>query len=252
MRTHSERRRTERPLATHVVTLAGGSFDGVLFDLDGVLTDTAVLHRTAWARLFDEVVTTGPRFTDRDYVDYVDGKAREDGVASYLAVRGIAADSTRIRELAHVKDQYFQTLLEERGPGVITSSVDFLRRVRGAGLRVAVVTASRNGVAVIRRAELTPLLDAVVDGVVAADLGLPGKPDPAIFLEAARRLACPPGRLVVVEDSRAGVEAAHRGGFGLVLGLDRDGRHDLRSAGADRVVRDLAAVDIVSDGGVRT
>lgn len=233
------------PGAEPGVTVSAADFDAVLFDLDGVVTDTAVLHRQAWARLFDEHLA-GARFTDQDYVTYVDGKARENGVASYLAARGVEVDPDVVRRLARVKDEYFRALLAERGPGVIATSVDLIRRVRAAGLRAAMVTASRNGAAILRRASLTSLFDVRVDGVDAAELRLASKPDPALFLEAARRLGCPPERLVVVEDSQAGVTAAARGGFGLVLGLDRDGRHHLSSAGADRVVADLSAVRVTS------
>ncbi len=225
------------------VTVPVSDFDAVLFDLDGVITDTAVLHREAWARLFDEHLA-GARFTDEDYVTYVDGKAREDGVSSYLAARGVQVGPDGVRELARTKDEYFRALLAQRGPGVIASSVDLIHRVRAAGMHAAVVTASRNGAAILQRASLTSLFDVRVDGVDGADLGLAGKPDPALFLEAARRLGSAPERLVVVEDSQAGVAAGHRGGFGLVLGLDRDGRHDLLSAGADRVVADLSTVRV--------
>lgn len=235
---------TGQPAAGTGVTVSAAAFDAVLFDLDGVVTDTAVLHREAWARLFDQHLA-GRRFTDEDYVTYVDGKAREDGVSSYLTARGVQLGPDGVRELARAKDEFFRALLAERGPGVIASSVDLIRRVRAAGLRTAVVTASRNGAAILERASLTDLFDVRVDGVVAAELGLAGKPDPASFLEAARRLGSAPERLVVVEDSQAGVTAAHRGGFGLVLGLDRDGRHDLGSAGADRVVADLSAVRVI-------
>ncbi|MGZ4457474.1 MAG: HAD family hydrolase [Nocardioidaceae bacterium] len=236
-----------RPTATvGRTTVSRARFDAAVFDLDGVITDTAALHEAAWARMFDETLPDGPAFTAEDYRAFVDGKAREDGVTGYLSARGITAEPARVRDLAARKDRYFRQLLAECGPGVIASSVDLVHRLRAAGLTVAVATASRNGARVLERAGLADLFAVRVDGVVADRLHLPGKPDPALFLEAARRLDTPPHRIVLVEDSRAGVTAARRGGFGLVVGLDRAGRGGLGAAGADVVVADLATLQVTT------
>lgn len=226
--------------------------DAALFDLDGVLTDTAVLHRAAWARLFDDYLAgmgEPHRFTVDDYLAHVDGKAREDGVKAYLAARGLPAQPATVRRLAATKDGYFQQLLVEEGPHVLATSVDLVRRLRAAGFGIAVVSASRHCQDILDRARLTELVDVRVDGVVAAELGLAGKPDPATFLEAARRLECPAERAMVVEDSQAGVVAGRRGHFGLVVGLDRQGQGaTLREAGADLVLTDLAEIRVEGPG----
>lgn len=225
-------------------TIETSAFDAVLFDLDGVITDTAALHRDAWARLALECLS-GHLLSQDEYLSLIDGKRREDGVRSLLAAHRVTAGPARVQELAATKDRYFQELLAERGPGVISTSVDLVRRSRRDGLRCAVVTASRNCDRILRSGGLVGLFDAQVDGLTIEELALPGKPDPASFQEAARRLGVPARRAVVVEDSQAGVEAGHRGGFGLVIALDRSGeREGLLDAGADVLVADLAAVQV--------
>jgi len=233
-------------------------FDAFLFDLDGVITRTASLHAEAWKRLLDEYLAAhlGPAFVpfdaDADYRRYVDGKPRSAGVRSFLAARGIAlpagtptddADRDTVHGLGKRKNRYLLTLLDRQGVRVYESAVSLLREARARGMRTAVVSSSRNCAGILRAARLTALFDARVDGVELERLGLPGKPAPDMFLEAARRLAAAPARGVVFEDATAGVEAARRGGFGLVVGVGADEHAaDLRESGADVVVADLGEI----------
>jgi beta-phosphoglucomutase family hydrolase len=238
-------------------------FDAVIFDLDGVVTDTASVHLAAWRELLDSVlqdkrlpaeVGRGP-FTDEDYRQYVDGRSRQDGLRSFLASRGAVlpqgppgdagGDEWTIAGLAERKDQLFIERIRRQGVKSYPGTVDLLVRLRAGRVRLGLVTASRHASMVLAGAGLEDSFDAVVDGVSAAELGLPGKPEPAVFLEAARRLGVDPCRSAVVEDAVAGVEAARRGGFGLVVGLDRNGqREELEAAGADVVLEDLSEFDI--------
>jgi alpha,alpha-trehalase len=248
--------------AKPAVTISPARFDAVVFDMDGVVTDTASVHAEAWRRLFDEYLARRPEspeedhrpFTLLDYQRHVDGKPRHDGVADFLASRGITlppGDQTdppgaeTVTGLGSRKDRYFNDHLATHGVTVFGSTVDLLDALDAAGVRTAVITASRNAVAVLGAAGLLDRFAARVDGVVAARLGLPGKPQPDVFLEAARRLGAQPARTVVVEDAEAGVDAGRRGGFGLVLGVDRTGHADaLYAHGADVVVTDLAEVAV--------
>ena len=236
-----------------VIDLA--KFDAFLFDLDGVITRTAALHAAAWKRLFDEYLAAhaGEAFvpfdTDTDYRRYVDGRPRSAGVRSFLAARGIElpagtraddADRDTVHGLGKRKNRYFLALLDREGVRVYESAVSLLREARALGVRTAVVSSSRNCAAILRAARLTPLFDVRVDGVELERFGLAGKPAPDMFLDAARRLGVAPGRAVVFEDATAGVEAARRGGFGLVVGVgDAEHAADLRASGADVVLADL-------------
>jgi beta-phosphoglucomutase family hydrolase len=239
--------------------LSADRFDAVLFDLDGVITDTAAVHARAWKTMFDaylrqradrdggEVI---PFTIDGDYRTYVDGKPRYDGVRSFLASRGIALpegdrsdppDRETVRGLGNRKNELVNRLLEEQGVVVYDGSVRLMHHLRDEGVRLAVVSSSRNCVTVLTSAGLLDLFDARVDGVVAAERGLPGKPAPDTFLSAASDLNAPPERAVVVEDAISGVQAGRAGAFGLVVGVDRhDEREALRANGADIVVNDLA------------
>jgi len=236
-----------------VVELSRNAFDAVVMDLDGVVTDTASLHEQAWKRMFDGFLAgRGPRqgeehrpFVNDDYRRFVDGMPRADGASGFLASRGIRLPPDEVRALAVRKDSDFRDLLEQEGAKVLPGSVALLTALRRAGFRTAIVSASRNCEMVLDKAGLADFFDARVDGVIASELGLPGKPDPAVYLEAAGRLRTPPGRSVVVEDALAGVEAGRRGGFGLVVGVDRAGHgQDLMEHGADVIVPDLASVDV--------
>ncbi len=233
-------------------------FDAFLFDLDGVITRTAALHAAAWKRLFDEYLaahvgeTFVPFDVETDYRRYVDGKPRTAGVRSFLAARGIelppgtpSDDAARdtVHGLGKRKNRYFLALLDRQGVRVYESAVTLLREARSRGVRTAVVSSSRNCAAILRAARLLTLFDARVDGVELDRLGLAGKPAPDMFLEAARRLAVAPERGALFEDATAGVEAARRGGFGLVVGVGA-GEHasDLRASGADVVVAELGEI----------
>jgi len=229
------------------------SFDAVIFDLDGVITDTASVHQSAWRQLFDDFLqargsTTGEDlspFTGDDYRRTVDGKERFDGVRAFLASRGIEVDEDTVVELGERKNGYFLERLEQDGVDVFDTSVELVHRLHLHGLRTAVFSASRNAGPVLDRAGLGDLFEVRVDGRTADEFGLAGKPDPAVPLEAARRLSADPARIVIVEDAQAGVEAGRRGGFGTVIGVDRDGAAEaLRRSGADVVVSDLADVDV--------
>jgi trehalose-phosphatase len=246
------------------VVLRRDEFDAVVFDMDGVVTKTAVVHAAAWKRLFDDYMQERSRSTGEDwrpfdaevdYRQYVDGKPRYDGVRSFLASRGIvlpegtpddAADVDTVCGLGNRKNGYFLEELEQHGVGVFESTVRLVRILQGVGIGTAIISASKNVTLVLRAGDVGDLFPVCVDGVTAAEMGLPGKPDPAVFVEAARRLGATVERTVVVEDARAGVEAGRRGGFGLVIGVDRTGDTDgLLAAGADVVVSDLA--DVVVD-----
>jgi len=229
---------------------------GAVFDTDGVLTDTASLHSAAWKRMFDEYLReraerTGEPFVPfdqaSDYIDHIDGKARAAGASSFLASRGITLTPEDLRALTDRKDGYFLDALHEQGARPYTGSLDFVRRLRAGGLPTAVVSASKHCAEVVRSAGAESLFDVRVDGVDAADLGLPSKPDPAIFLEAARRLGSPPETTLVVEDALAGVEAGRRGGFGRVVGVDRGAGDALAEHGADLVVADLSEIALTAE-----
>lgn len=238
-----------------VVEISRSSFDAVVMDLDGVITDTASVHEMAWKRLFDGYLASLPAlagedhrpFDNEDYRRFVDGRPRFDGAFGFLASRGIDLPTAQVNALASQKDNDFQDLLAREGIRLIPGALSLLVALRRAGFRTAVVSASRNCHAVLTSAGLTEFFDASVDGVVASELGLPGKPDPAVYLEAAGRLRTVPERSVVVEDALAGVEAGRRGGFGLVVGVDRAGHgQELMDHGADVIVPDLVGVEVAS------
>ncbi|NMR32490.1 beta-phosphoglucomutase family hydrolase [Crystallibacter degradans] len=238
-------------------------YDAVLFDMDGVVTRTASVHAAAWKELFDSVLAdprsgvaadTAPFDADRDYRLYVDGRSREDGIRAFLASRGIrlpagsaedGPDAWTVAGLGARKNDLFLAALARDGVSAYPGTVALLERLRDGGIPVALVTASRNAQALLEAAGLEPAFDVIVDGQVAADQGLPGKPDPAMFLEAARRLGVPPQRAVVIEDAVSGVQAGRGGGFGLVVGIDRTGyREQLEAAGADIVLGDVGQLDL--------
>jgi len=245
-------------------TVAGtlSPFDAAIFDLDGVVTNTAAVHQAAWHALFDDVLRDpripegcrGATFDSRDYRRHVDGRSREDGIRAFLGSKGITVpegspeDSEQdwtVFGLGKRKNSIFRAQLRDRGVKVFPSTLELMDRLRAARVPLALATASRNASLVLEAAGLTDAFDLVVDGTVTAELDLPGKPDPALFLETARRLGLPPARIAVLEDSVAGVQAASRGGFGLVVGIDRAGeRPALEGAGASIVLNDVGELDI--------
>ncbi|WP_091241582.1 HAD family hydrolase [Klenkia soli] len=227
---------------------------GCLFDLDGVLTQTATVHQAAWKRTFDEFLRDrdpGAReFSDEDYQRYVDGKPRADGVRDFLASRDVelpegsaddGPDAQTVQGVATRKNDLVQAEIDEHGVTVYAGSVRYLRAVKDAGLPVAVVTASANGEKVIAAGGFADLVDARIDGVVTAREGYRGKPAPDTFLAGARALGLEPGEAAVFEDAQSGIAAGKAGHFGHVVGVDRVGQAEqLREHGADVVVTDLA------------
>lgn len=228
--------------------------DAVIFDTDGVITDTARVHAAAWKSVFDSFLRARaarlgepfrPFDVRDDYLAYVDGRPRMDGVRAFLAARRIALPSDGpddvANELARRKDAMFLDQIRRYGVAAFPSTVALVHELRRRRVRTAAVSASRNCAEVLRRAGVADMFDVRVDGIDAARLGFPGKPDPELFLEATRRLGVPPRRTAVIEDALAGVTAGRRGGSGLVIGVDRGGHATaLRASGADLVVADLA------------
>ena len=236
--------------------------DGIsacLFDLDGVLTQTAKIHAAAWKQMFDDFLReraeqTGEPFDpfDRptDYDEYVDGKPRLDGVRSFLESRGIdlpmgsptdPPEAETVHGLGTRKNELVLELIREQGVEPYEGSVRFVEAVQEQGLRRAVVSASTNCRDVLAAAGIEHLFEMRIDGVVAEREGLAGKPAPDTFLAAARALGADPAQAAVFEDALAGVEAGRAGAFGWVVGVDRSGQADaLRRRGADVVVQDLA------------
>jgi alpha,alpha-trehalase len=224
-----------------------GRIDGCVLDTDGVITRTADVHFAAWKQLFEEYL--GAPFTEEDYLGHVDGRPRYDGVDALLRSRGVELergepsdppDRETVCGLGNRKNTVFRDTLARDGVAAFDSTVAFIEQMRAVGVVVAAVSASENQLAVLEGADLAGLFDVRVDGVMARGLGLAGKPDPALFLEAARRLGTAPAVTAVLEDARSGVESGRRGGFAPVIGVDRTGHPDeLIDAGADVVVSDV-------------
>lgn len=238
-------------------------FDAVIFDLDGVITDTAAIHSAAWKQMFDEFLrehaektqTPFREFThEDDYLPYVDGKPRYKGVASFLESRGIqmpygdpgsAPDQETVCGLGNRKNQLYNELISEGDVVVFDSTVKFIHDLLDAGIRIGVASSSKNTKTVLEVTNLLHLFETRVDGVVSAEWGLNGKPEPDIFTTACDNLGAFYDRAVVVEDAISGVQAGANGNFGLVIGVAReDNVLDLKLNGADIVVEDMAEIDI--------
>lgn len=239
------------------------SIRACLFDLDGVITRTAVVHAAAWKETFDEFLRKrdGARFrpfdAGADYSQFVDGLPRADGVRAFLASRDIwlpegapddPPDRDTVQGLGNRKNERLLKRIRAGGVEAYDGSLRYIRAVRAAGLRTAVVSSSTNCRDILRAIDAEALFDTRVDGVVAAERGLPGKPDPAPFLAAAQDLGVEASAAAVFEDALAGMEAGRSGHFGYVVGVDRVGQADaLRAHGADTVVTDLADLADPSD-----
>ena len=238
------------------------SFQSVIFDLDGVITKTAHVHGKAWKTVFDDYMRLREKrdrepfreFThEKDYLPYVDGKPRYKGVQSFLESRGIhipygdpgdTPDKETVCGIGNRKNDLFRQILKKDGAEVFRSSVELIKRLRKDGVRIGVASSSKNCKIILESAGLEDLFEVRIDGVVAAETGLKGKPEGDIFTVAAGRVDSEPGRSVVVEDATSGVQAGRNGGFGLVLGVARENNEDeLLKNGADAVVRDLAEID---------
>jgi beta-phosphoglucomutase family hydrolase len=235
------------------------SVTACLFDLDGVLTQTAKVHAAAWKQTFDgylreRAAREGTEFVPfdavADYDEYVDGKPRYDGVASFLASRGIQLsqgapddppEAETIDGVGNRKNVIVLKLIHDDGVQAYAGSVAYVKAARDAGLRRAVVSSSTNCRDVLTAAGIVDLFEEIIDGHVAEQEGLKGKPAPDTFLAGAKSVGVPPSAAAVFEDALAGVEAGHAGGFGIVVGVDRVGQADALAAhGADVVVKDLA------------
>jgi beta-phosphoglucomutase family hydrolase len=234
-------------------TIEWQAYRAVLLDLDGVITPTASVHEVAWTELF---APWG--FTSEDYLTYVDGKPRYDGVRSFLSSRGVElpegmpgdppGDRT-VAAMGNHKDELFRQLLERDGVAPYPGTLAVLDELDRVGIAQAVVSSSRNARPVLRAAGLGGRFEHVVDGVTIVEEGIVGKPAPDMFLRAAELLGVAPAEAVVVEDASSGVAAGAAGGFGLVLGVDRGGnREALLAAGAHLVVDDLG--ETLDQGGV--
>ncbi|MEU2060426.1 beta-phosphoglucomutase family hydrolase [Streptomyces sp. NPDC013455] len=227
-----------------------------LFDLDGVVTKTAVVHAAAWKEMFDAFLRDyegeqgRPFDVVADYDEYVDGRPRADGVRAFLDSRGIhlpeggpgdPPDARTVHGLGNRKNDLLLARIRTGGVEAYEGTLRYLEAVRAAGLRTAIVSSSANCLDVLRSVGAEHFFDVRIDGVVAAERGLPGKPHPDTFLAAARDLGVDAARAAVFEDALAGMDAGRAGGFGYVVGVDRTGQRDaLYTHGAHTVVKDLA------------
>jgi beta-phosphoglucomutase family hydrolase len=241
-----------------VGTVDAGAIEAVLFDLDGVLVSTVELHADCWQRTFEPLLrrvgAADASFSWSDYRTYVDGRSRYDGASAFLRSRGVVLPEGDPRDppgahsvcaLANAKAARYLREIARRGPRVLEGSRIVLEGLLAQGVRLAVVSASRNCRVVLEAAQLTSCFGVRVDGEVALERGLESKPSPALFLEAARQLGVRPARAIVVEDAVAGVQAGRAGGFARIVGVDATGGSGamLQAAGADPVVGDLREVD---------
>lgn len=236
---------------------------GVIFDLDGVITGTAKVHSKSWEKMFNEFLSMYAEREDKpflpfdpkdDYLKYVDGKPRYQGVKSFLQSRGIdlpfgspddPSDKETVCGLGNRKNVFFREIIQEQGPEVFDTSVKFIKALKEEGIRVGVASSSRNCRLILEQAGLMDMFETRVDGEVSAELKLQGKPDPDIFVTAARNMDLRPAQCVVVEDAISGVQAGKAGNFGLVLGVARDVDGKLLERfGADIVVRDLGEITV--------
>jgi beta-phosphoglucomutase family hydrolase len=257
-RTESQLPKETRMNATSRLTpLDKERFDAVLFDLDGVITATNKNHFAAWKTLFDSYLkkvsqrdnTPFKEFSEEEMSEYVDGRPRYEGIRNFLEYRGIAIpygdieddeEQETIYGLGNLKNRFFNESIEADGVTIFDKSVELIKRLKDKQIRCAVVSSSKNCSTVLKSAGLTDLFEVQVDGVVAAEMKLVGKPTPDTYLKAAELLGVSAERAVVVEDAISGVQAGRAGNFGLVIGVDRVGQADaLSENGADVVVTDL-------------
>ncbi|MCK5534696.1 HAD-IA family hydrolase, partial [bacterium] len=239
------------------------SFDAVIFDLDGVVTKTALLHSEAWKETFDQYLQQRKNKNNKpfrefthedDYLPFVDGKPKYEGVKSFFQSRGInipfgdpsdTADKNTICGVGNKKNILFRQLLKKRGAETYPSTIQFIKNLKESGIRVGVASSSRNCETILESVGLEKLFETRVDGVVSAQLKLKGKPEGDIFVKASRNLNAVPSKTVIVEDAISGIQAGRNGGFGLVLGVARNNNEsELIENGADIVVSDLAKISM--------
>jgi len=239
------------------------NFDAVIFDMDGVVTKTAAVHSLAWKRMFDEYLHSREKKYDEpfrefthavDYLAYVDGRPRYQGVDAFLKSRGIIIpfgepqdepESETVCGLGNRKNEVFNRVLEDEGVGVYDSTIKLIKELSVKGVKVGVATSSKNCGRILEKAGIASLFKTRVDGVVSAELGLKGKPEPDIFITASDNLGVEYHRAIVVEDAVSGVQAGARGEFGLVIGVARENNaQELKTNGADVVVGDLSELTI--------
>lgn len=238
------------------------NFDAAIFDMDGVITNTTTLHSAAWKRTFDDYLSyrekrygeTFRDFTSSDYLAFVDGRPRYRGVESFLKARGIDIPlgeptdnpgTETVCGLGNRKNELFNRALATEKVDVFGSTIDLIQQLLLSGIKIGVATSSKNCGVVLERAGVSSLFETQVDGVVSANLGLKGKPEPDIFVTACANLGVTHHRAVIVEDAVAGVQAGLKGRFGLVLGIARENnRDDLLRNGADVVVSDLSEITV--------
>lgn len=244
---------------THVIL----NFDAAIFDMDGVVTKTASVHSLAWKNMFDEYLRLRERnygepfrkFThSSDYLLYVDGRPRYQGVETFLKSRGIIipfgtpedeAQKETICGLGNRKNEFFNQLVEKGGVSLYDSTLKLIEELRVQGVRVGLATSSKNGDYVLKKAGILHLFETRVDGIVSSRLGLRGKPEPDIFTTACDNLGAAPDRSIVIEDAVSGVQAGAKGKFALVIGIARENNADeLKTNGADVVVEDLADTNL--------
>lgn len=243
--------------------MAEYSFKAVIFDLDGVITQTARVHSLAWKKMFDGYLKLrqnkyGEQFKEftheRDYLPFVDGKPRYQGVESFLISRGInlefgdpsdSPDAETICGLGNKKDSTFNAILASEGVSVYDSTVNMIKKLKSCGIKLGVASSSKNCKAVLKAAGLLELFDTRVDGVVSIKLKLKGKPEPDIFTTACDNLRVGYKKAIIVEDAVSGVQAGSKGNFGLVLGIARENnKHELKINGADKVINDFSEITI--------
>ena len=239
------------------------NFDAVIFDMDGVITKTAAVHSLAWKKMFDEYLHYREKefaepfheFTHAgDYLSFVDGRPRYQGVAAFLKSRAINIPFGKPEDepgketvcgLGNRKNEFFNRVLEKEGVGIYPSTIKLIQELLGRGVKVGLATSSKNCLPILAKAGITGLFGTRVDGVVSAGLGLRGKPEPDIFTTASDNLGVKPQRAIVVEDAVSGVQAGRKGNFGLVIGVARENNaQELKTNGADFVVADLSELSV--------
>jgi beta-phosphoglucomutase family hydrolase len=239
------------------------NFGAAIFDMDGVVTRTASVHSLAWKNMFDAYLRCREQdhrepFREfshaNDYLPYVDGRPRYKGVETFLKSRGVnipfgspedAPQTETVCGLGNRKNEFFNRLVEGGGVGLYDSTLELIEELRGHGVRVGLATSSKNGDYVLKKAGILHLFETRVDGVISAEMGLRGKPEPDIFTTACTNLGSTPGRAIVIEDAVSGVQAGRKGQFALVIGVARENNaEELSANGADVVVEDLAETNL--------